>query len=364
MFVIGVIGSMGEENVSDGTTRLNMGFGKVKMPMDAAAYEGSDYRSAVSEFEELGFTDIQVTETEDLGIDEEEGFETVKEILIDGEPFEKNDRFSKDSSIEVIYHGLKDEAKVPLEEVKAEVTSKVLEYSTKETDPVKLIHISDDYTDLSIEQELDLTTVGEQKLTGILQKGKKRKEQTFEFTVVDTKKPEINIETSEITIDQGSAFDPYSNITAVTDSVDGELVRIDSIPDTKIENAGKERYFDTGWYTITGNLDVNVPSKYFLEVTASDIHGNMTKKEFSVMVNEVRQPEPEPEQTAAVPVPEPAPAPAAPVFDYIGNMNTGKFHYPSCSSVSRMKDTNKAYYTCTRDEMLAMGYVPCNKCNP
>lgn len=88
------------------------------------------------------------------------------------------------------------------------------------------------------------------------------------------------------------------------------------------------------------------------------------------MVNEVKQPEPEPVvepepvQIAAAPTPEPEPVPAAPVFSYIANVNTGKFHYPNCSSVSRMKESNKAYYTCTRDEMLAMGYVPCQKCYP
>ncbi len=50
--------------------------------------------------------------------------------------------------------------------------------------------------------------------------------------------------------------------------------------------------------------------------------------------------------------------------DYILNKNTHKFHYPSCSSVKQMKDKNKAYYTGTREEVIAMGYDPCNRCNP
>lgn len=49
---------------------------------------------------------------------------------------------------------------------------------------------------------------------------------------------------------------------------------------------------------------------------------------------------------------------------YIGNKNTKKFHYEWCSSVGQMKESNKYYYTGTRDEMIAKGYVPCQKCNP
>ena len=50
--------------------------------------------------------------------------------------------------------------------------------------------------------------------------------------------------------------------------------------------------------------------------------------------------------------------------DYIGNKNTSKFHYSWCSSVKQMKESNKYFYTGTRDEMIAQGYVPCKNCNP
>ncbi len=49
---------------------------------------------------------------------------------------------------------------------------------------------------------------------------------------------------------------------------------------------------------------------------------------------------------------------------YIVNMNTGKFHYPSCDSVKDMKEKNKMYYEGTRDELIQQGYVPCKRCNP
>lgn len=50
--------------------------------------------------------------------------------------------------------------------------------------------------------------------------------------------------------------------------------------------------------------------------------------------------------------------------DYIANKNTGKFHYPYCSSVKQMKESNKLYFNGTRDELISKGYEPCKKCNP
>ncbi len=50
--------------------------------------------------------------------------------------------------------------------------------------------------------------------------------------------------------------------------------------------------------------------------------------------------------------------------DYIANKNSKKFHYPDCSSVSKMSDKNKLYITATHDEMIADGYTPCGICNP
>ncbi len=49
---------------------------------------------------------------------------------------------------------------------------------------------------------------------------------------------------------------------------------------------------------------------------------------------------------------------------YILNTNTRKFHYPDCKSVKQMKEKNKKSYTGTREEIIAMGYVPCKNCNP
>ena len=50
--------------------------------------------------------------------------------------------------------------------------------------------------------------------------------------------------------------------------------------------------------------------------------------------------------------------------DYIVNTNTRKFHYPSCSSVKKMKESNKMFFTGTRDELITQGYDPCGNCHP
>ena len=49
---------------------------------------------------------------------------------------------------------------------------------------------------------------------------------------------------------------------------------------------------------------------------------------------------------------------------YICNANTGKFHYPDCSSVKQMSEKNKLEVTEDRDRLVAQGYDPCGKCNP
>lgn len=48
---------------------------------------------------------------------------------------------------------------------------------------------------------------------------------------------------------------------------------------------------------------------------------------------------------------------------YIGNLNTHKFHYASCRYVSAMNPSNKVPFT-TRDEAIQAGYVPCKVCRP
>ncbi len=56
--------------------------------------------------------------------------------------------------------------------------------------------------------------------------------------------------------------------------------------------------------------------------------------------------------------------PQASTVTYILNTNSKKFHYPDCSSVDQMNESNKQEFFGTRDEAIAQGYDPCGRCNP
>ena len=49
---------------------------------------------------------------------------------------------------------------------------------------------------------------------------------------------------------------------------------------------------------------------------------------------------------------------------YVLNTNSHVFHYADCSSVSKMSEKNKAYFSGTREEAIAQGYKPCGICHP
>lgn len=100
---------------------------------------------------------------------------------------------------------------------------------------------------------------------------------------------------------------------------------------------------------------------------------SMTQKE--TKPEPISEPEPVPEPE---PAPEPEPVPEAkpeaeevppaektdePILDFVLNTNTKKYHVPTCSSVSDIKDKNKAFYTGTVSEVEAMGYVACKRCH-
>lgn len=50
--------------------------------------------------------------------------------------------------------------------------------------------------------------------------------------------------------------------------------------------------------------------------------------------------------------------------EYIVNTNTKKFHLPNCKSAASIRTENREEYSGTRDELIKMGYEPCQVCNP
>lgn len=56
--------------------------------------------------------------------------------------------------------------------------------------------------------------------------------------------------------------------------------------------------------------------------------------------------------------------PEVPQMEYVLNTNTMRFHYPKCKSVKQIKDSNKDFFTGTREDIVAKGYKPCGNCHP
>lgn len=54
----------------------------------------------------------------------------------------------------------------------------------------------------------------------------------------------------------------------------------------------------------------------------------------------------------------------ADTVSYICNTNTRKFHYPDCSSVEQMDETNMLPTSADREELIRQGYEPCGICRP
>ena len=64
------------------------------------------------------------------------------------------------------------------------------------------------------------------------------------------------------------------------------------------------------------------------------------------------------ETLAATQVPE------ASTYKYVKNTSSHRFHLPGCDSVKDMKEKNKEYSDLSRDEIIAEGYKPCQRCMP
>ena len=49
---------------------------------------------------------------------------------------------------------------------------------------------------------------------------------------------------------------------------------------------------------------------------------------------------------------------------YVLNTNSKKFHYPSCSTIKRMKSENREDTNLSREQIIILGYVACGVCKP
>ena len=82
---------------------------------------------------------------------------------------------------------------------------------------------------------------------------------------------------------------------------------------------------------------------------------------FTVHTERARQDAGAAETRALPPTDRAAPGEAA---DYVLNMSSEKFHYPSCSAVKEISEKNRWDYHGSREDVIEMGYQPCKLCNP
>ncbi len=50
--------------------------------------------------------------------------------------------------------------------------------------------------------------------------------------------------------------------------------------------------------------------------------------------------------------------------EYVLNINSMKFHYPTCGSGKMISEKNREYYFGVREELIQKGYSPCGNCHP
>lgn len=175
----------------------------------------------------------------------------------------------------------------------------------------------------------------------------------------------------------GNHGSSISSSDAFLDTVNPKIAMISvdgndgsGLPESKVLDALNQRNIDL--YRTDCNGDIKLVSD------GKSINISTAKKaNLDQLLTPGFAPTPEPTPTPTLesmptPAPEPTPTPEPVVVEeqkpieqyYIINTNTGKFHYPTCRSIKRMKDKNKLEFTGTRDDVLARGYSPCMICNP
>ena len=233
---------------------------------------------------------------------------------------------------------------------KAELTreSKVLEYSTKKTEPLDLVTCSDYRIRVSSDGKIDRSSPGTKKVTYTLTLDGQTSQREVKFKIRDTKPPEIDFVNRAPKVNVGAKYNPAKNVNYVKDPIDGKLSKVKAAPKAKGSKAGAERFYDKGWYTVKGDVDTSTPGVYTVDVNAADINGNTSHRSFDV--------------TVAYPAPEPAAPQAAmtksvPLGRTVYVTSSGKkYHAQGCRYLK------SSCIPMNLNDALARGYEPCSVC--
>lgn len=135
-----------------------------------------------------------------------------------------------------------------------------------------LAMVESDSGKISVLNDLNTEKIGEQLVLFEVKRDNIKKSIPVMVEVVDRVSPIIVLNSDSVVIPCGKNFDITSNISIVMDNVDGILNYVSSD-----ENRG-------AYYTIDGYLNINEVGVYPLIVKAVDSFGNVTIKNFNVVV--------------------------------------------------------------------------------
>lgn len=133
---------------------------------------------------------------------------------------------------------------------------------------------------------------------------------------------------------------------------------------SRLRDAGVELYRTDLQGTIVCRSDGKTVSFTTEKETTEDLFQHRERTVTPVPIVPEESPENTDEETAADRENQTEPAVEPRTYTYILNKNTHKFHNPNCPSVSQMSEKNKEIYVGTRDDIIAMGYEPCERCYP
>ena len=154
----------------------------------------------------------------------------------------------------------------------AEISEEAGTWNTE--DPKVTLQVSPETIDPAAMDSAELTT-SVSCIVSVKDTYEQTVQKTFRKTIVieDTQAPEITIKESEISFDEGTAYEPRDNIENVKDPIDGDLTPAGTL--------------EKGTYTINTDLDTESPGEYTVTVNAMDNHGLTSESSFTVTVNEV-----------------------------------------------------------------------------
>lgn len=159
-----------------------------------------------------------------------------------------------------------------------------IEYSFDPVNVFEYVVCSDENAKLEATDDIVASRVGPHTVTFRISCGLFRNtEEDVELVVRDTQAPTIEFVEDSVEVEMGDAYDASSNVQAVVDPVDGELVEVEAEPTERNGQVGLDRLYDEGWYLVD-EVDTSRAGEQEVSVRAVDQHGNETTASFALAV--------------------------------------------------------------------------------